>query len=385
MKYSVLTVLALATASLAAPLEGHKHHQHQHKRDSVVKQVTQVVYVDSNGNPVTSSGTAASTQASQGTGSATTLSTITSSSASSSEAATSSASETDSGSSSTGGSSSGSSSGISGDLKAFSDPTDKFEDGKYKCSEVPTGQGVIAVDWISGLNGGWTSVMNEDGDTSSNCKDGYYCSYACQAGMSKTQWPSEQPSNGISVGGLYCKGGYLYKSNSDQDYLCSWGEQTAEFSSEISKDIAICRTDYPGSENMNIPTLLEGGNTAPASVVDSADYYTWKGGKTSTQYYVNNAGVTVEDGCIWGTEGSGVGNWAPVVLGAGVTDGKTYLSLIPNPNNQDSPNYNVKIVGESGANVNGDCKYENGSYNGKGTDGCTVTVSSGKAKFVFYN
>ena len=49
--------------------------------------------------------------------------------------------------------------------------------------------------------------MNENGDTSSNCKDGYYCSYACQAGMSKTQWPSEQPSNGMSIGGLYCKNG----------------------------------------------------------------------------------------------------------------------------------------------------------------------------------
>lgn len=115
--------------------------------------------------------------------------------------------------------------------------------------------------------------------------------------------------------------------------------------------------------------------------VDVDTYFKWQGGKTSTQYYVNNAGVSVEDGCIWGTEGSGVGNWAPVVLGSGTTGGKTYLSLIPNPNNKDKPNYNIKIVGDD---VNGDCKYENGQYNGSGSDGCTVTVNSGSAKFVFY-
>lgn len=90
--------------------------------------------------------------------------------------------------------------------------------------------------------------MNENGDTSSNCKDGYYCSYACQAGMSKTQWPSEQPSNGMSIGGLYCKNGKLYRSNTDNDYLCEWGSKDVNFVSEISEDVAICRTDYPGSE-----------------------------------------------------------------------------------------------------------------------------------------
>lgn len=331
MRSTVLCLLALAAGSFAAPMQEHHHHHHQHKRAAS--------YV------------ASASQTSVASGSAST-----------------------------------GSSSISGDLSAFKDPSVKFEDGKYKCSEVPTGQGVIAVDWIDDLNGGWTSIMNTNGDTSSDCKDGYYCSYACQAGMSKTQWPSEQPSSGISVGGLYCKNGYLYRSNTDSDYLCAWGSEAADFVSKISKDVAICRTDYPGSENMNVPTLLEAGNSAPVSVVDSSKYFLWKNMKTSTQYYVNNAGVSIEDGCIWGSQGSGVGNWAPVVLGAGVTDGKTYLSLIPNPNNKDAPNYSIKIVGADGADVNGDCKYENGQYTGgSGSDGCTVTVSSGKANFVFYN
>ncbi|CUM65029.1 uncharacterized protein PRCAT00002648001 [Priceomyces carsonii] len=396
MKGSLL-LLSMIASAMAAPLEGHQHHAHQHKRAVV----TEIVWVDGQGNtvsaptvsgasPVAATGSVSAVGSSSATATAiassspTTLSTVYSSSTSS-DSETGSTSQTESTSASTESSlGSSGSSGISGDLSAFSDPTKEFEDGKYSCSSVPTGQGVIAVDWILGLNGGWTSIMNEDGDTSSTCKDGYYCSYACQAGMSKTQWPSEQPSNGVSVGGLLCKNGKLYRANTDSNYLCEWGADSAEFSSEISKDVAICRTDYPGSENMNIPTLLEGGGSAPVSVVDSSSYYKWLGGKTSTQYYVNNAGVSVEDGCIWGTSGSGVGNWAPVVLGAGKTNGNTYLSLIPNPNNKDQPNYSIKIVGSNGANVIGDCKYEDGSYSGGGSDGCTVTVTSGTAKFVFY-
>lgn len=278
-----------------------------------------------------------------------------------------------------------SSSSVFGDLSAFANPSVAFEDGVHDCSTLPTGQGVIAVDWISDLNGGYTSIMNMNGDTSATCEDGYYCSYACQAGMSKTQWPTDQPSSGISVGGLYCKNGKLYRSNTDSDYLCEWGPETANFVSKLDSEVAICRTDYPGSENMNVPTLLEAGSTVPVSVVDSDDYFTWNNGKTSSQFYVNNAGVSVEDGCIWGTAGSGVGNWAPVVMGAGQVSGLTYLSLIPNPNNLDAPNYNVKIQGADGATTSGSCSYVDGTYvGGDGSDGCTFTVVSGTAEFVFY-
>lgn len=272
---------------------------------------------------------------------------------------------------------------VSGDLSPFVNPSIPFEDGKYSCDQVPTGQGVVAVNWISSLQGGWSSIMALDGSTSNTCKDGFYCSYACQAGMSKTQWPQNQPSNGMSVGGLQCKNGKLYKSNPDQQYLCAWGSQTASFKSEINQNISICRTDYPGSENMNIPTLLGSHSSAPCSVIDASSYFKWLGNPTSTQYYVNNAGVSVADGCIWGSASSGVGNWAPLVIGSGVRDGKTYLSLIPNPNNKTPPNFNVKIVAGPNSNVVGDCKYENGAYSG-GPNGCTVTVVSGTADFVFY-
>ncbi len=416
MKYSIIPLLALASSVLAAP-HAHAHEHHLHRRDPAVVYVTQtqVAYVDGNGNPITPSTTATqaatSTSTSQGDDGSestsvvdkkaqtTTLASSSSTSQSTSPSASASASTSNgdnassstssssspSSSSSSGSGSSGSSNGIDGDLSDFEDPSEEFEDGKYKCSDFPSGQGVISLDWLD--FGGWASVMNQNGDTSSTCKDGYYCSYACQAGMSKTQWPSQQPSNGISVGGLLCKNGYLYKSNSNKKSLCEWGQDSSYAVNNAKKSIALCRTDYPGSENMVVPTLVEAGSKKPMSVVKEDGYYNWRGGKTSAQYYVNDAGVSVEDGCVWGTEGSGIGNWAPVVLGSGYTDGTTYLSIIPNPNNKNSPNYSLKIVGQDGATAQGDCSYINGKYSGgpgSESDGCTVSVTSGTANFVFY-
>ncbi|ESX01022.1 hypothetical protein KL918_002665 [Ogataea parapolymorpha] len=375
MKVStVLASMALISSSLAAPMA---HEHHHHKREAAVVYVTHTVVVDSNGQLSTlNAQVAVPTTDSSESSSATSTSKATSTSSSSKTSTTSTSS-----SSSSSGSSSGSSS-ISGDLSDFSGPTEEFEDGTIKCSDFPSGQGVVAVDWLG--FGGWASIMKEDGTTSSSCEDGFYCSYACQAGMSKTQYPSTQPSDGKSIGGLYCKNGYLYKSNSNSKYLCEWGQDSGYVQSSIDKDIALCRTDYPGSENMVVPTLLEAGGKAPLSVVDEDNYYHWQGGKTSAQYYVNNAGVSIEDGCVWGDSSSGVGNWAPLVIGSGYTNGNTYLSLIPNPNNKDAPNYNVKIEATDGSVINGDCSYINGNFNGDNTDGCTVTVTKGSAVIKFY-
>lgn len=299
-------------------------------------------------------------------------SSVTKSSTSSTSPSTSTSTSTSSGSGS-----------IHGDLADFSGPSEKFQDGTIPCDKFPSGQGVISIDWIG--EGGWSGVENTDTSTGGSCKEGSYCSYSCQPGMSKTQWPSDQPSDGRSVGGLLCKNGYLYRSNTDADYLCEWGVEAAYVVSKLSKGVAICRTDYPGTENMVIPTYVEGGSSLPLTVVDQDTYFTWEGKKTSAQYYVNNAGVSVEDGCIWGTSGSGIGNWAPLNFGAGSTGGVTYLSLIPNPNNSDALNYNVKIVAaDDSSNVIGECVYENGEFSG-GADGCTVSVTSGKAHFVLYN
>lgn len=370
------SVLLLSATALAAPAVHHKD-RHNEKRDVVV--VTQ--YVDQNGQVVAHQGGA--TAAASSVSVATTSATLNQVSPSSSSAASNSGSTTSSAAASSSASSGGSSGGVHGDLEDFSGPNEEFQDGTIPCSSFPSGQGVVSLDWV-GLDG-WASIMDLAGNTATTCQDGFYCSYACQAGMSKTQWPSEQPSDGRTVGGLLCKNGLLYRANQDSKYLCEWDNDSARAINKVSQSIAMCRTDYPGSENMVVPTVVEAGSSKPVCAVKEDTYYKWQGKKTSAQYYVNNAGVSVEDGCIWGTDGSGVGNWAPIVLGSGYTNGITYLSIIPNPNNKTPPNYNIKIVANEGSTINGDCKLENGVYSGgSGSDGCTVSVTSGSGSFVFY-
>ncbi|WEJ94124.1 Sperm-associated antigen 4 protein [Yamadazyma tenuis] len=390
MKFFSLAILLNISAVLvnAAPLEDcdevRVHAHHKHKRDVVYDYAYVTVTVDGSGNLVGAASSSAAvattpstttTSSSFATTSTSTTSTGTTSTGTTTSATTSAAVETSS--------SGGSSGGSSGDLSAYSDPTEEFEDGVLDCSDFPSGQGVVALDHLG--FGGWSGIYNSDTSTGGSCKEGSYCSYACQPGMAKTQWPSEQPSNGVSVGGLLCKNGKLYKSNSNSNYLCEWGENKASVVSELDKTVAICQTDYPGTENMVIPTVVSGGSSSPLTTIDQDSYYTWQGGKTSAQFYVNNAGVDWTTGCTWGSSGSGYGNWAPLNFGAGASGGIAYLSLIPNPNNLDAANFNVKIVADGDSTVSGSCVYENGKYNGDGTDGCTVGVTSGKAKYVLYN
>lgn len=391
MKYSSISLLALLVSSISAAPAADKdctstkvHAHHKHKREVFVDYKYVTVTVNGQGNTVVPSETqivvSSSSTSSTSSPQATTSATTTTSSSSTGDSQTSSTSS----SKSTQTSSGGNSGSISGDLADYADPSEDFEDGVLSCSDFPSGNGVIALDHLG--FGGYSGIENSDGSTGGNCKEGSYCSYACQSGMSKTQWPSTQPSNGVSIGGLLCKGGKLYRSNTQSSKLCEWGVNKASVVSEISQSVAICRTDYPGTENMVIPTVVGAGSSSVLTTVDQDSYYKWLGQPTSAQYYVNNAGVDWTDGCVWGSAGSGIGNWAPLNFGAGYTNGIAYLSLIPNPNNYDSLNYKVKIVADgSGSVVSGSCVYENGKYNNGGSDGCTVGVTLGKAKFVLYN
>lgn len=383
MKFSRASIAAFTALSvLAAPVAADDdcsstqvHGHHKHKRAVVYDYQYVTVTVDPNGEAVAST-EADSTSTSDSANTSSTLTTAVASTTSVQETTSAKASSSASQSTSSSGSSSGS---IYGDLSAYADPTEEFEDGVHSCSSFPSGQGVIALDHLG--FGGWSGIENSDGSTGGNCKEGAYCSYACQPGMSKTQWPSSQPANGVSIGGLLCKGGKLYKTSSS-NYLCEWGVDMAEVVNKLDETVAICRTDYPGTENMVIPTVVTGGSTLPLTVVDQSTYYTWQGGSTSAQYYVNEAGVDWTTGCTWGNSGCGYGNWAPLNFGAGYTNGIAYLSLIPNPNNYDSLSYDVKIVSDGSATLSGSCSYSGGKYNGDGTDGCTVGVTGGKAQYV---
>ncbi|GMM50853.1 putative glucosidase [Starmerella bacillaris] len=413
---SIVSAAALSLF-LGTPVLASEHHHHLENRGMVTQFVYQTILVDQNGEPVTQEATAVvgdsttyanvattaaetpvaeetsvagttttaaavaptttsvaviSIETSSSTTVAPTTTTAVATTSSSTQAAVSSAAPVNKANSD------------SGSLSYGTTPS-SFEDGTIDCSTFPSGNGVISLDWLG--MGGWSGIQFDDNgatSTGSSCEEGAYCSYSCQPGMSKTQWPSDQPASGVSIGGLYCKGGKLYRTNTNSDTLCEWGANSAVLKSELSSGVSLCRTDYPGTENMVIPTWLEAGGSEILTVVNEQDYFQWRNGLTSAQYYVNDAGVSVEDGCLWGSSSGTVGNWAPLNIGAGSINGVSWLALIPNPNNRQAASYNVKIVAGDGATVNGDCVYENGLFNG-GDSGCTVSVTNGQAYFVFYN
>lgn len=371
MKYSAALIIAFASWASAQCTEESDIYARQVVESDVVVE-TQYVTVTVNPNGQVYYAPASTTVSSS------TVESSSSSSSSSSSAAASSASTTASTANFV-----ASASSDSAWLAAYASPSTAFTDGAYDCSEFPSDQdGVVALDYLGW--GGWSGIQTGDAAGTSCTGDGTLCSYACQPGMSKTQWPSDQPSDGQSRGGLICTNGKLYRTNTDTDYLCEWGEPSAVFVNELSDGVAVCRTDYPGSENMVIPTFVNGESYNLVSVVNEDTYYKWEGDLTSAQYYVNNAGVSQEDGCIWGTASANVGNYAPLNIGAGYTasDGFTWLSLFPNPQSSEELNFNVRIVANGDSVMNGDCSYVDGVYSG-GSDGCTVCVTSGSASFIF--
>ncbi|TGZ81636.1 SUN-domain-containing protein [Ascodesmis nigricans] len=272
-----------------------------------------------------------------------------------------------------------------------------FPDGQLSCNQFPSEYGAIATGWIT--KQGWSGIQLMEvqaagdirlanGDGVGECKEGYWCSYACPAGYSKAQWPeSEQPANGESIGGLKCKNGKLWLTRPEKSKkLCAAGSGSTTLINKLNAGVAVCRTDYPGTENMAVPIYVTPGSTQPLTVPYASASYVWKGKQTSAQYYVNDAGVSLEEGCTWGMVNGGKGNWAPMVFGAGVdNNGATYVSLFQNPETTNKLNFNIKI--ETG-NPEGDCKYENQKFYGPGTrdgsqNGCTALVT-GTAKYIFY-
>ena len=274
--------------------------------------------------------------------------------------------------------------GATAPLALWKSPSIPFPDGTIDCSAFPSDQeGVVAVDYLE--FGGWSGIQYPDDSTAvagMTCTEGAYCSYACQPGMSKTQWPTVQPADGQSRGGLLCQGGKLHLTNPASQYLCEWGNPSSYVVTTLGSSVAICRTDYPGTENMVVPTVVGGNETLPISVVDEDTYYKWQGKLTSAQYYVNKAGGSASSDCLWGNAGDDFGNWAPVNFGAGYTGGTSWLSIMYNPlQTATTLDYNVKIECVSGT-MNGECVYENGVIQQGGT-GCTVACD-GVCQFVLY-
>ena len=266
-----------------------------------------------------------------------------------------------------------------------------FPDGQLDCSTFPSQYGAVAVDWM-GL-GGWTGVQNPGSDNggfsniltvTSNtcgeggncCSEGSFCSYACPAGYQKSQWPSTQGATGQSVGGIQCQGGKLHLTNPGMSKnLCMTGasQVTVLVENNLSKNVPICRTDYPGTEAETVPLDAEPGTTSNLTCPDASNYYNWEGGHTSAQYYVNPEGTSVQDACQWGSSANPWGNYAPLNLGVGYSNGAAWLSIFQNaPTTTASLDFTVEITGDG---LSGTCKYSNGQYcSGVNYDSCSATT-----------
>lgn len=270
-----------------------------------------------------------------------------------------------------------------------------FPDGQLSCDTFPSDYGAIPVSYLG--MGGWSglqavtianNLVNHivTGISGDNCREGMMCSYACPPGYQKSQWPSTQGATGQSVGGLSCSGGKLRLTNAAlSTSLCIPGVGGVQATNKASGVVAICRTDYPGTESETIPVELQPGATNELTVPDAAAYYEWQGQSTSAQYYLNPIGYGAQDACQWGTPGKPLGNYAPINFGVGAKDGKTWLSIF-----QNSPTTDAKYEGkvELQGNLSGTCKYENGQYcgvTGCNAQGCTVAVISGTATYVISN
>ncbi|KAL4782644.1 hypothetical protein BJX76DRAFT_281644 [Aspergillus varians] len=272
-----------------------------------------------------------------------------------------------------------------------------FPDGEIDCDSFPSEYGALALEYL-GLDG-WSGIQYTKWDSATGalldlataviggkgCVSGAMCSYACPPGYQKSQWPKKQGDDGQSIGGLECKSGKLYLTNTDlSDKLCIPGVGGVKAKNTLSQHVAVCRTDYPGTEAETIPVSLNGGETKDITCPDGSSYYQWDGKTTSAQYYVNPAGVSQEEGCQWGDGSKPVGNFAPINLGVGENNGK-WLSIFQNsPTTSEKLDFNIKIKGSS---LSGSCKYEDGSFisdSGSNDSGCTVEVLSGEATFEFY-
>ncbi|EXJ69420.1 murein transglycosylase [Cladophialophora psammophila CBS 110553] len=258
-----------------------------------------------------------------------------------------------------------------------------FPDGQLDCSTFPSQYGAISLDYLG--MGGWSGLQAVTiaggfvnhivtGVSGETCTEGMMCSYACPPGYQKSQWPSTQGATGQSVGGLSCSGGKLHLTNPGlSNNLCIAGVGGVQATNNAGGVVAICRTDYPGTESETIPVELQPGETEQLTVPDAASYYEWQGQSTSAQYYLNPIGVSAAQGCQWGSPGQNIGNYAPINFGVGAKGGVTWLSIF-----QNSPTTSTQYQGtvELKGNLSGSCKYSNGQYcgaSGCNSQGCTVS------------
>lgn len=288
-----------------------------------------------------------------------------------------------------------SSAGTGGSASGGNGVNSKFKSGTVKCSDFPSSYGALFLDWLG--TKGWSGIQRVpnykttdssiglietavDGD---GCTPNSFCSYACPVGYQKTQWPEAQGSTRESIGGLFCNSdGYLELSRPEYDTLCEPGAGGVYVQNDLDSIAAVCRTDYPGTESMVIPTIPQPGEKLELTNPSAPDYYVWDGKPTTAQYYVNKKGYSLGDSCVWNSpiDPKGAGNWAPINIGTGkAADGNTYISIFPNwPTTTDVLDFNIEIIGD----VNSKCALIDGTFIGGSSTGCTTTLAGTKGKAI---
>lgn len=220
------------------------------------------------------------------------------------------------------------------------------------CS-FPNDDGMVAV-----FN---TKVANSEGWAQDGpCKANSYCQYACQPGYLMGQWNPAVTSYtypGSQDGGLWCDAnGQLSKPISDHDY-CYKGKGTAKASNQANSNVAFCQTVLPGNEAMLIPTDVSNGSESDLAV-PGTDYWA----STASHFYINPPGVSVEDGCRWGSTSNPYGNWSPYVAGFNMdNNGNTYAKIGWNPIYVDdsspfkdsNPNFGIRLKCDDPSKCNG--------------------------------
>ncbi|KAG0679001.1 hypothetical protein C6P40_000146 [Pichia californica] len=193
------------------------------------------------------------------------------------------------------------------------------------------------------------------------CTAGSYCQYACKPGYLMGQWNPSVTSYtypGSQEGGLYCdSNGQLSKPFSNKDY-CIEGKGTAKGVNNANSDVAFCQTVLPGNEEMLIPTDISGNGGTNQLAVPGTDYFA----STASHFYINAPGVSVEEGCTWGSSSNPYGNWSPYVAGFNMDDnGNTFAKIGWNPIyvasdspfQNTKPNFGIKITCDDPSKCNG--------------------------------
>lgn len=312
---------------------------------------------------------------------------------------------------------------------AMANVNNKFVDGTVDCDSPPVqfgadpsqtlylgGQGWLNSQVGRFTDGGIQGLANTVGCRAA--QDGataVICNYNCPGTRLPTQFAKSRYFNGIngeSVGGLQCKpDNKLYRINTDWDILCMEPSDlvTVEIVNQKSQPIAICKTNYPGlfsalsgvtflltvyigDEAMTIPYPVQPGETIQIPVIQSQSFYKANGDRPTTgQFYINEPGVPVEQGCIWGSPAEKKGNFVSMNLGVGINGNEmAYAGLFTNWPTQTAGTYPGRIMVEgSGINPPQGCAYDGYSgtltFNGQAMStvnqghsvGCTIAVNHG--------